>query len=802
MATVVTCTSCGANTPGDARWCGSCGATLGGPAPAPEQPAVIRLDDPHHTGEVEEQAPPQHYRNAVLLLVGAVVLALLAVQAQDGSEAEPRGFTPRGDEARSGVVSLAPVGPPDGVVWRAPVTGGDGWNEHFSAIHGENVAVAGADGITLHTRDSGAVHWRRPDLQVGSSPVLLDEVLVAFDLREPPGIELPSALAARRGRVVALDLADGRTRWDYEVGFGRAEFLDHPAGLVVRDGNRAAALLDPATGTEVWRIDTLDAVNASLRGLLSAGTDGVVHLFVTRPAGIDPREVPPELVTEHAVGLDATTGGVLFEVTADPETLATHPLAVVGDVIVGVDATSLWTWDAATGARLGATPHQLGNPLRGVVDGGDVAVVVDQTGTVIGVDPASRTRVWGVNSPAGPDPQVTAAGDALLLRDGDRLTFASIDTGNLRGAIDLPPGAELSVPDEDGTYVVSSDGEIVLRSASGGTLSSWYAVTAPWPAPIVHDGAIGVVTARETALFDAATGEVRWRLGTSNDERSVAAGSVHAPVATSEVLVFSPPRSGSQADDGLAAIDLVQAVFRWDRSGDEPSPAGPLTLVDETVFLPVGDQIHGHSTLSGRRSFAARGGHARGPVAVHREYVFAATSPTVQARDPAVTPSLVAIRRTDRSQAWEVPVGPCTAPVVMGEMVALVTPGGISAHDVHRGERQWLAPLDRPACLDLAVAGDRLLAIDGDRTVVAVSATGEQVVWTRELTTTIVAAPTVAGDTLLAPLRDGTIVALDVTTGDVAWSAEVGATPASSVVVVDGRLVLLTRSGELVVLGS
>ena len=429
-------------------------------------------------------------------------------------------------------------------------------------------------------------------------------------------------------------------------------------------------------------------------------------------------------------------------------------------------------------------------------------MLVDLTGTVIGIDPASRSRIWGVNSPAGPDPQVTVAGDALLLRDGDRLTFASIETGNLRGAVDLPPDAELSAPDDDGTYVVSSDGEIVLRSASGGTLSSWHAVTAPWPAPIVHDDVIGVVTARETVLFDGAAGEVRWRLGTSNDERSVTAGSVHAPVATSEVLIFSPPHSGSQADDGLAAIDLVQAVFRWDRSGDDPSPAGPLTLAGETVFLPVDDQIHGHSTLSGRRSFAARGGHARGPVAAHPDYVFAASAATVRASDPGVTPSLLAVRRADRSRAWEIPVDACTAPVVMGEMVAVVSPGGISAHDVHRGERQWLASLERPACLDLAVAGDRLLAVDGDRTVAAVSDTG-QLLWTRELSATIVAAPTVAGDTLLAPLHDGTVVALDITTGEVAWTVDVGATPASSVVVaLDGRLVLLTRSGELLALGS
>lgn len=804
MPTAVTCPSCGSDMPsGRARWCGSCGAPLSSRdtvGVGDTNPSVIRLDDDPVIGVEEEPPVGSYQRWIVLVLVVLMIVGLLAVQAGSVSS-EPRGFTPHGDEARSGVVSLAPLGPPTDVAWRAPLTGTGGSQPQQATIDDADAVVAGPAGVTVHDRVTGEVRWHRPDLAVSGAPVILDGVIAVFVLHEPRAVTLPAARVQAHGRIVGLDAKDGTTLWTETLEFDRPTLYPHPAGLLFLDGTLGVGLLEPESGATIWRIETFELLDASVRrAFVGAPSRDTVHVMVTRPAGIDPAEVPPQVVTEHLVALNAADGTVRYELAADHETLAEVPVAVLGELAVGVDADRLYTWDAATGERLRVDLHGLANPLHAVVGAGYVAVIIDLAGTLTAYDARAGSPLWASGSPTGGVPAVEVAGDSLLVRDADRLSILNLQTGNLRATADLSPLAHLSPATPAGDHAVTHLGQLAVRSTDGSELGSWPTLTPPVPIPATRDGKVSVVTSAETTLFDAANGEQVWRLRTGNDPERTDPATVGAPVLTEDVLVFSPPHGRRPLPQaGLAGVDLVQAVFRWDRSTDDLPPTGPLTLVGgETVFLPVDDEIHGHDVLTGRRSFAARAGHPRGPVAAHREYVFAASAPTLAADEPQVTPNLIAVRRLDRTTAWTHPVEACSPPTVVGELVVVATPDRVRTFEVHRGDEQWSADLLAPGCVELAVSDERLVAAEGRRRLLALHVgTGDRA-WEADLPAALVAAPTIAGETVLAPLHDGTILGIDLATGERVWSLGLGAIPASSVAVADGRLIVVTRAGELV----
>lgn len=804
MATAVTCPSCGTDAPGGAaRWCGSCGSPLhDGHEPAParsDAPLAIRLDEP--TPEVAEQETvPARIRGIAILGVAALVFGFLALQADPSRGGDPLGFSARGDAARSGVVSLSELPEPTEVAWRVPFEGGGGWHHQEAALTEDAVAISSQDGVTLHDRATGAVRWHRPDLRVAAPVALFDDVVVVFDLPIPATGPVPQNQASRRGRIVAVATSDGSTRWVQRTQFGDPRLTAHPAGLVVTDRTRTVSLLEPSSGDPRWTIDAINHLQASVRDVL-VGPDGdVVHLLLTRPAGISPTEAPPELVSEHLAGVDATNGVLRFEVAADRETFASQPLAILGDVIAGVDARRLMIWDSRTGERRGSILHGLANPIHGVVGRGDVAVVVDTAGTLTGFDAATVTRRWTQRVDGAGIHGLTVAGDNLIVPGSGRTSVLNRSTGQLRGTFVQPPGTSLSDPDDSGVFVVAGNGYVTLHAGDTSVVAEWPTPTDPLPSPVVRNGQVAIATAVEVGLFEADSGESIWRLRTSNDEFSIDPSTVHAVALAEDTVVFSPPYDVRRTpQEGLAGIDRVQSVFLWDRTNDAPPPTGPLTLVGDAVFVPVGDEVHGHDTLTGRRSFAARAGHPRGAVAAHQEYVVAASDPFVPLE---ISSSVIAIRRLDRSTAWEVPVDTCAAVTVTADRVLAVEADAVTALEIHRGGEEWAAPLEQPGCLDLAVADGVVVAVEGRTGLVGIDAESGTVRWRLPLDAGVAAAPTIAGDTVLVPLLDGRVAGVALADGVPRWSFDVGAVPGSSVVTADDRYVVLTREGELLAFGS
>ncbi|MDX1620265.1 MAG: PQQ-binding-like beta-propeller repeat protein [Nitriliruptorales bacterium] len=807
MATAVTCPECGADAPsGAARWCGSCGAALqaspGSTSRAEPAPTVLRVDsDDDVTVVLEEPPVPRGQRGFALLVIAAVVVGLLALQANSGEDGADRAFTPRGDAARTGVVSLEPLSAPTSIAWRATVNGNGGWTREHLAVHGTVVAVAGDAGVSLHRR-SGELEWHRPDIVGAGTPAVSGDTLVVFDHASPSRERLRGAEIAERGRLRGLSLDDGATVWSTRLAFGPPELIDHPAGLIVRDGSRALALIDPATGQERWRVDAYGTLDASIREILRTSSRELLYVLATRPAGLDPRNAPPEAVTEHLVAVDAASGSIRFEVAPVLQAGAGNPFAVLGDTIVGMGTGSLLHWDADTGEQIDLVRHRIPVEMERLVGHDGLLVAVYDSGTVLALDPSDASRQWAVRNPVGAVDDAFVAGTSLLLRAGDRLGAVDLASGDTLETIELPLGAGVSPPDLDGSYATSGGGALVLRDSQHRVEARWPTIGPAWPAPTVRDGAVAVVTSQETALFDLGSGENRWRLATATAPRRTPPRSVGAAVITDDLLVFSPPRrEAAGAQDGLAAVDLVQAVFRWDRSSDEPPPTGPVTLAGRTVFLPVGGELHGHAVETGRRSFAARAGHARGPIAAHPEYLIAASHPQAIVDDPRITPNLTAIRRLDRSNAWEQPLAACTPPVVSGDLVLAATVEGVSAHEIHRGGVEWFGRLPDPGCIELAVAKGTVVATTGRARLVAFSTSGEPL-WNQPLGAAVTAPPTIAGDTILVPLRDGTIAGVELSTGEVDWRFDLGAVPVSPVTVHDGRLLVLTDAGELVAIGT
>lgn len=809
MATVVSCPSCGTDaSSAAARWCGSCGSPLqdDGARDSAEAPAAVRLDESPAVA-TDEQNVPGRQRGLAVVAVAAIIIVLLALQAGPSQGGDPTGFSARGDAARSGVVSPQELGVPATVAWRLPLEGDGGWNRQRAALAVEHVVLSGPGGVSLHDRGSGDLVWHRPDLHVGGTVALFDETVVVFDLRESAfALTLPNRAAAE-GRILGLDAADGSLLWSTSTAYGAPELTSHPAGLVVLDRTRTATLLDPLTGEVRWALDGLDALEASIRGVFVGADAEVVHLMVTRPAGIDPSGAPSELITEHLVGVEATSGTVRFEVAADRETIAAEPLAVIGDVIAGVDARRLWFWDARDGHALGNIAHGLGNTVVALVGARDTVVLVDDGGTLTGYGVPDGTRRWS-ETPGATDEPPMVAGDGLYVPTGspaparpNRMSVLNLRTGQLRGIFETPPGAVRSPPDPNGDFVVTVNGQVQLHAADTTVRSVFATPVRAWPEPVTRDGAVAAVTAAEVVYVDASTGEPRWRLRTSSDPTDIAPDTVHAPAIAEEALVLSPPHSGrGDPDDGLIGLDPSQSVLLWDRTGDGPPPTGPLTLAGETVFLPVAGEIHGHDTVTGRRAFAARAHHPRGAIASHGEYLFAATAPAALVDDPNVTPSLLAIRRLDRRQAWEEPFESCADPTVSGDLVLAVSPEAVSAFDVHRGGREWSVPLDAPGCLDLAVAHGIAVAATGRGELMGIEVDSGAVAWRASVPAGMAAAPTVAGGTVVTPLLDGTIAGIELETGELAWQFGLGATPASAVTVSDGRYLVITREGELVAL--
>ena len=315
---------------------------------------------------------------------------------------------------------------------------------------------AARGGLSCHDVITGEERWR----------VLLDAPIRA-------GITwLPSARAivavSVSGGVVAVDLADGATRWRAQIG-DRTTAWVHAAPVDLGDAvavgePRWYAAFDVGDGTERWRIDRADQFENVATLTTGVVQDGTLV-------------VPFSMLPGHTLGLDPVTGAVRWsgdgvahhspasDVVALPDGRDVLLVRLGGRVERVAAATGEVRW--ATRVAAAFVP---GRPL--VVE--DAVVVTTALGDVHRLDLVAGAERWTARLPGdgvlamGPyrrsGPAVPAGpvrvAEQVVQPTGDGWVHAlDIATGRLVASVEV--GGPITVP------VVPLDGDVVVATAEG-----------------------------------------------------------------------------------------------------------------------------------------------------------------------------------------------------------------------------------------------------------------------------------------------------------------------------------------------
>jgi len=282
--------------------------------------------------------------------------------------------------------------------------------------------------------------------------------------------------------------------WSARVGDGEAKLrlalgLAEHAGVLYaasRDGDVVA--LDPADGRSRWKAETVDDLSAGP----SAGSGLVV---VGSTSG-------------KVVALDAETGQRRWEANVRGEVLAA-PLVSGDRVVVRLVDGRLRGLNAADGKEAWMVDDIVPRlTLRGTsppVAAGDVAISGFDSGRVMAVSIASGDILWQaqVATPRGRtelerladvDAAVRVAGEEVYaVGYQGRVAMIALDSGQLWWARDLSSYRGLGL-DDDQLYVATSAGDVVaLRRRDGGTVWQQQGLARrALGVPAVHGGAVVV----------------------------------------------------------------------------------------------------------------------------------------------------------------------------------------------------------------------------------------------------------------------------------------------------------------------
>lgn len=785
-----TCASCGGPTgSSSARWCGRCGARLGdgsprrdarsaAAGPGPSHALVgagttaVLIDDDESAGEVApvDRAWSRPARAAAAVGVLVVLVGALLARPQPEARHEPRGFTARGDASRSGVVSLAPLDPPTRVAWTAEVGSARTGSSVRSA--GDLVLEQTAGGV-LVVRDAttGEVRWLRRDSGSAGGAVRVGDVVV-----------VPHERGLRGFASV-----DGAERWALPD-VGTAAVLVPSAGDVLALSSGRLLAVDAATGAVRWALDAPMALDATIQQVATGGAG--LGLWLTSPPGLP---VDSARVTHRAGVLDPATGELRAD-TALRRSFRRSPIAV-GDRHVAtadVDGVTITTPDGGVVHRL---PDLAVDELAAT---GNLLAVATAPDGVHGFDLRTGRRRWTRPDLSRPVAPRLVAADGFVFTGGGGAVIAgeSGRTASTQPRLDLRSVAG----ETDITVLPAVSGtELELRDRRGAAVRRVPLVPDEAAAPAVGANRVFVPTPDGVEALTVEDGTRDWtfaQLPTSPGARGGQA-TARTPAVASDTVVVSPG-PGVGRSPGLVALQLGGGVRTWDRHADAPIVRGPLTLVGETVFVPVGAEIHAYEAATGRRSFAAVAGTTRGPLVVSPNRVIG--GPAARDRPPGATEA-VAILRRDRSENWRTPLSPCSGPVLAGERVAWGTSTGLTALDERTGAPAWELTTPGPVCLDPVAARGRVAVVTDPGTLLAVPAAGGGApLWATELPAPAVASPVLAGGHLLVPLLDGTLAAYDLEDGTPVWTFELGGVPDASPTVLDGHVLVHLRDGRLLAL--
>ncbi|MFA1611264.1 outer membrane protein assembly factor BamB family protein [Halobellus rubicundus] len=434
---------------------------------------------------------------------------------------------------------------PDGsVAWRTGEGDGPGLEVGTNPVLTDEAALfGGTEGLVAVGRDDGAVRWRAPT-----------DGAVQFDVRVEDG----TAYAGDRyGTVVAVDAASGEQRWTLPF---QPETVPGPVvgPRTVAGGSRDGGTYDllAVDGLELGVVGSiggtgltpafLDGADGSRETLLAGGTDGSFARVRTIDYGDAPGADLPPTATPTAIPgpgeptitptphIDFPEPESLWEST--PEVEPRSPITYAdGWGYVGT-SEGVAAVDARTGSlRL---RRGLGSPVPGapaVVD--DRLFAATRAGRLVALEVVTDGRsgstadtdvAWEVSldgdvrsGPAVADGSVYVADESGTVTavgvDGDRRWSQSLD-GAIYGGVAVAGGH---------VFVGTTAGEVVALAREGGSVA-WRAPAegAIHASPAVATeadgtggtGEAGTATvyagdhAGTLSAFDAAKGDVRWRL--------------------------------------------------------------------------------------------------------------------------------------------------------------------------------------------------------------------------------------------------------------------------------------------------
>lgn len=269
------------------------------------------------------------------------------------------------------------------LAWEAPVVG----QMSSPPAIGDHIIVAiGSEHIAVLDRSTGAQLWSQPYISWGTGPVLIDGLIIT------PGYE---------DGVTGWNAATGERVWNFQFRPGQEETIEYEspnriADMQLYDGELYVhgglygdiAVLDPATGEELRRFETVSGISGSL-----ALSDGV--LYYQNDAWLNfPADDPN--VTSALYALDPQTGEELWSVEMPKDHWVFPVIVTDGMLLVG--------WSAMDSGR----------------------------GSYAALDPGTGEELWRLELPFATYACGPAAGNGLLFACGgenNSITAIDVQTG-------------------------------------------------------------------------------------------------------------------------------------------------------------------------------------------------------------------------------------------------------------------------------------------------------------------------------------------------------------------------------------
>jgi len=268
------------------------------------------------------------------------------------------------------------------------------------------------------------------------------------------------------------------------------------------------------------------------------------------------------------------------------------------------------------------------------------------------------------------------------------------------------------------------------------------------------------------------------------------------PTPSTSPRASATPAPATATTSTLVAIDLATQERTWTLALSEVSHTGVL-VTGETAIVGTDDgQITAVDAATGKQRWSVDAGdHVLAPMAATAELILASVRPETQG-----TPSLVALRLGDGSEAWRYrPTGTVFdlgGPSVAGDLVYFVaSDDSVRAVSLADGSQRWASLLYTPTeGSPPAVSGEGVFVTDQSGTIYRFDpATGVES-WRFATNRHAIGGPVATPDAVLQPTSDGMIVGIDATTGHQVWHASV-ADAAVIGLAVSGQVVVATHTG-------